>query len=244
VTSNDKRRVGDLKKNIVAGIVSSGVKSKALRKPSQTKRFLRQYVEYVPVEDIQGKPTDVLARAAIDHLDFGANRRKGQALIRIFNPTEKEHGYTSAYTFIELVNDDMPFLVDSVAAAIKRHDLDVRITVHPVVSVRRDSNGRLTDIVNSGDKGASSESFIRIAIERENDPATLKILRQEIVRVLRDVRVAVRDWEKMRERMRETRDLLEFGPKGVDPLLRTESQALLDWMVDQHFTFLGYRETN
>ena len=48
--------------------------------------------------------------------------------------------------------------------------------------------------------------------------------------------------ERMRERMRETRELLEYGPKGVDPLLREESQALLDWMVDQHFTFLGYRE--
>jgi glutamate dehydrogenase len=242
VTSNDNRRVGDLKQAIVNGIVSSSVKSKALRKRSQTKKFLRQYVEYVPVEDIQGKPTDVLARAAIDHLDFGAIRRKGQALLRIFNPTEKEYGYTSPYTFVEMVNDDMPFLVDSVAAAIKRHDLDVHITVHPIVSVRRNGKGKITDVVNQGDKGARSESFIRFAIEREKDPATLKLLRQEIIRVLRDIRVAVRDWEKMRERMRETRELLEFGPKGVDPRLRKESQALLDWMVDQHFTFLGYRE--
>ena len=242
MASNDKRRIGDLKKSIVNGIISAGVKSKALSKPSQTKQFLRQYVENVPVEDIQGKPTDVLARAAIDHLDFGAKRRKGQALIRIFNPTKKEHGYTSVYTFVEMVNDDMPFLVDSTAAAIKRHNLDVHITVHPIISVKRDGKGKLTDIVSPGDKGAKSESFIRFAIEREKDPATLKLLRQEIARVLRDVRVAVRDWEKMRERMRETRDLLEFGPKGVDPLLREESQALLDWMVDQHFTFLGYRE--
>ena len=242
MTSNGNRRVGDLKQAIVNGIISSGVKSKALRKQSQTKKFLRQYVEYVPVEDIQGKPTDVLARAAIDHLDFGAIRRKGQALLRIFNPTEKEYGYTSPYTFVEMVNDDMPFLVDSVAAAIKRHDLDVHITVHPIVSVRRNGKGKITDVVSPGDKGARSESFIRFAIERENDPATLKLLRQEIVRVLRDIRVAVRDWEKMRERMRETRELLKFGPKGVDPRLRKESQALLDWMVDQHFTFLGYRE--
>ena len=78
MTSNDNRRLGDLKQSIVDGIVSSSVKSKALRKRSQTKKFLKQYVEYVPVEDIQGKPTDVLARAAIDHLDFGAIRRKGQ----------------------------------------------------------------------------------------------------------------------------------------------------------------------
>ena len=242
MASKETRRIGDMKKTIVDGIVTAGARSKALSKPSQVKQFLRQYVENVPVEDIQGKPTDILARAAIDHLDFGAIRRKGQALLRVFNPTEKEHGYESNYTFVEMVNDDMSFLVDSVAAAIKRHGLAVHITVHPIISVTRDSKGRLTNIVKPGSKGASSESFIRFAIERETDSASLKLLRHEINKVLSDVRVAVRDWEKMRERMRETRDLLENGPKGVDPLLRTESQALLDWMVDQHFTFLGYRE--
>ena len=242
MASKNNRRVYDLKKTIVDGIVTARVKSKTLSKSSHTRLFLRQYVENVPVEDIQGKSTAVLARAAIDHLDFGARRRRGQALLRIFNPTKKEHGYESMYTFIEMVNDDMPFLVDSVAAAIKRNNLDVHITVHPIISVKRNSKGKLTEILKPGAKGASSESFIRFAIEREKAPAILKLLRQEIVRVLRDVRVAVRDWEKMRDRMRETRELLERGPKGVDPLLRTESQALLDWMVDQHFTFLGYRE--
>ena len=46
----------------------------------------------------------------------------------------------------------------------------------------------------------------------------------------------------MRQRMRDTVDLLDKGPKGADPLLRTESQALLNWLADEHFTFLGYRE--
>ncbi len=183
-----------------------------------------------------------MARAAIDHLEFGATRRKGQALLRVFNATEKEHGYQSPYTFVEMVNDDMPFLVDSVAAAINRHNLAVHITVHPIISVRRNGRGKITAIAKSGDKDATRESFIRFAIARETDPAELKILRQEINKVLRDVRVSVRDWQKMRDRMCETRNLLKNGPKGVDPLLRAESQALLEWMVDDHFTFLGYRE--
>ncbi len=242
MASKEHRRIGDLKKTIVDGIIAARVRSKTLKKPSHTRQFLRQYVKNVPVEDLQGRSEKLMARAAIDHLEFGARRRRGRALIRIFNPTVKEHGYTSAYTFIELVNDDMPFLVDSVSAAINRHNLAVHITVHPIIWVKRDNKGKLTDISKPGDKGARSESLIRLAIERETDPAVLKVLGQEIRKVLRDVRVAVRDWEKMRERMRETRELLKYGPKGVDPLLREESQALLDWMVDQHFTFLGYRE--
>jgi glutamate dehydrogenase len=187
VASKENRRVGDMKKTIVDGIIAAGVRSKTLGKSSHAKEFLRQYVENVPVEDIQGKSTELLARAAIDHLEFGTVRRKGQALLRIFNPSKKEHGYESVYTFVEMVNDDMPFLVDSVAAAIQRHDLAVHITVHPIVSVRRDSKGKLTAIVKPGDEEACSESFIRFAIEREDDSAALKILSHEIVRVLRDV---------------------------------------------------------
>jgi glutamate dehydrogenase len=242
VSSQEKRRIGDIKQSIVDEIIAAASKPKSLSSLANTKQFLRQYVENVPVEDLQGRSEEIMARAAIDHLEFGAVRRKGQALLRIFNPTEAEHGYTSHYTFVEMVNDDMPFLVDSVSAAINHHNLSVHITVHPIISVLRDSKGKITAIAKPGDKGARSESFIRFAIERETDANSLKLLRQEINKVLRDVRVAVRDWTKMRERMLETRELLVDGPKGVDPLLRDESQELLSWMVDDHFTFLGYRE--
>ena len=183
-----------------------------------------------------------MARVALDHLEFGAQRRRGQALLRIFNPTEKEHGYTSAFTFVEMINDDMPFLVDSVASAINHHKLAVHITVHPIISVTRDAKGKLLSVTDADKDDALSESFIRFAISRETDPNRLKLLRKEITKVLSDVRVTVRDWGPMRQRMRETAEMLENGPKGVDPLLRTESQALLEWMADEHFTFLGYRE--
>jgi len=242
VTSRKNRRVGDIKQTIVDGIISARVRSKTVKKASDTKRFLQQYVADVPVEDLQGRSEKVMARAAIEHLEFGAQRRKGQALVRIFNPTQKDHGYTSGYTFIEMVNDDMPFLVDSVSAAINRRNLAVHITVHPVVAVKRNAKGLLTAIAKPGSKNANLESYIRIAIERETDADQLKLLRLEISKVLADVRIAVRDWRKMRERMVEARDSLENGPRGVDPLLQSESQALLDWMTDDHFTFLGYRE--
>lgn len=242
MASNDQRRVGDMKQSIVDGIVAARVQSKTLSNPSQTRQYLQQYVKNVPVEDLQGRSEAIMARVALEHLEFGAVRRRGQALLRIFNPTEKEHGYVSAFTFVEMVNDDMAFLVDSVSAAINRHNLAVHITVHPIISVTRNSKGRLTSIAKPGDKGAKSESYIRFGIERETDPVQLNILQHEINKVLRDVRVAVRDWQKMRKRMLETRDLLENGPKNVDPLLRSESKALLTWLEDEHFTFLGYRE--
>ncbi len=242
MTANENRRGGDIRQLIVDKIVSSRVSSRYLKGPADTKRFLQQYFADVPVEDLQGRSEPVMARVAIDHLEFAAKRRKGQALVRIFNANEKEHGYTSAFTFVEMVNDDMPFLVDSVAAAINRHSRAVHITVHPIISIKRDRKGQVSAITGPEDEDACSESFVRFAIDRESDAGELKLLRQEINKVLRDVRLAVRDWAQMRERMYETRDMLENGPRGVDPLLRTESQALLDWLADDHFTFLGFRE--
>ncbi len=242
MTANENRRGGDIRQLIVDAIIASNVASRTLKNRKQVKLYLKQYFADVPVEDLQGRTEKIMARVALDHLDFAAKRRTGQALIRIFNATEKEHGYTSAFTFVEMVNDDMPFLVDSVAAAINRHHRVVHITIHPIISIKRDGKGQVTSITGPGDEEARSESFIRFAIDHEADAHELKLLRQEIVKVLADVRLAVRDWAKMRQRMRDTRDLLENGPKGADPLLRSESQALLDWMADDHFTFLGYRE--
>ena len=242
MTTTRKRRSGDARQNIVDAILAARVTSQSLSKKADLKRFLGQYFVAVPYEDLEGRSETVMAQIAVDHLDFAATRKRGQALIRIYNANQKEHGYSSDYTFVEMVNDDMPFLVDSVAAAINRHNLAVHITVHPIISVKRDSKGKLQGVASHGSKHASRESFIRFAITRETDPQELKTLRREILKVLADIRVAFRDWHTMRERMSEARDQLEYGPKGADPVLRAESQALLDWMVNDHFTFLGYRE--
>ena len=141
MTSREKRRGGDLRQLIVKKILSSRVSTPSIKEPRQIRRFLQQYFADVPVDDLQGRSESVMARVALDHLEFGAKRRTGLALVRIYNPTEKEHGYASAFTFIEMVNDDMPILVDSVASAINRHEMVVHITVHPIVAVKRDSTG-------------------------------------------------------------------------------------------------------
>ena len=242
MTRSEYRRGSDVRERIVDAIVASRVNSDILKNRQQIKLFLRQYFAHVPYEDLQGRVEKIMARVALDHLEFGARRNKGEALVRFFNPTLQSHGYESAYSFIEMVNDDMPFLVDSVFAAINRQGLTVHITVHPIIRVVRNSRGKIERIAEPEETEGRLESLIRFAIDKETDAQQIKLLKQEILKVLSDVRVAVRDWSKMRDKMREARELLEFGPPGVDQELREESQQLLDWMVGDHFTFLGYRE--
>lgn len=169
-----------------------------------------------------------MAEIALSHLEFGFSRRKGRALVRIYNPTEKEHGYISPFTFVEMVNDDMPFLVNSVCAAVNRHKLAVHITVHPIIRIKRDSDGNIEVVCKPGDEGGHPESFIRLAIDRETDPKALKSLEQDIRSVLSDIRLAVRDWKKMSAKMIETRELLNLGPRRADEELRIQSQDFCD----------------
>ena len=86
------------------------------------------------------------------------------------------------------------------------------------------------------------ESYIRFALDRETDPQQLKLLEHEIRKVLADIKLSVRDWQAKKGKMIEARESLTCGPTRVDETLRVESQAFLQWLADDHFPFLGYRE--
>jgi len=242
VSKKQHRRSSDITDRLVDDVVASRPKSSLLPDRKQVNLFLRTYFNNVAFEDMQGRSPKIMAEAALAHLEFGKNKSKGQALVRIFNPTVKLHGYDSAYTIIEMVNDDMPFLVDSVAAAINRQNLNIHITVHPILRVHRTGKGRLQKIGTLKEQGGRVESFVRFVIDKEIDEHQLKIIEHEIRKVLADVRVAVRDWRAIRVKMQEAKESLAAGPLGADEALRKESMDLLQWMSDDHFTFLGFRE--
>ncbi len=198
-----------------------------------------------------GAPEDLLQRnasdlygAALSHLNFAARRAPGEAKVRVYTPQLEEHGWTSTHTVVELVNDDMPFLVDSVSMELNRLGSGVHLIIHPVARVRRDETGLLLDVLpfDTPAEDAQLESFLHAEVVRETDPEHLDRLRTGLERVLEDVRAAVEDWPAMVARAREVIADLERGLQTVDPEELAESKALLEWIVDNHFTFLGYRE--
>jgi glutamate dehydrogenase len=240
VSRQPHRRTSDITERLIGEIVAAKPASKTLKNREDIDSYLLRYFSAVPYEDMAGRSPKIMGQAALAHLEFAKARKPGQPELRIFNPTEKQHGYQSAYTIIEVVNDDMPFLVDSVSAAINRHGLAIHMTVHPIFRVKRDARGRLTSLEKPGSKSGNKESYIRFVVDREADQHHLDLLEHEISKVLADVRVAVRDWRKMRDKILEAASTLHRGP--ADTALRMESEALLQWLADDHFTLLGYRE--
>ena len=130
----------------------------------------------------------------------------GQAKVRVYNPRLEQHGWQSTHTVVEIVNDDMPFLVDSVSMELNRHGLGIHLIIHPVLAVRRDAAGRLRRPRRR--RGAAGnglrESFMHVEVDRQSDPARARRARGATsCRVLGDVRRAVEDWRAMRERVGE-----------------------------------------
>lgn len=230
-------------------IVSAVVKAaSSLPKPIRgmdARRFLQTYYANVDATDLAARSPVELATSALSHLKF-AQRRRGRALVRVFNPTLREHGFSSAHTVIEMVNDDMPFLVDTIGLALTRRELTLHFLAHPVFAVSRSPGGALLGVHDRGDAAEGRkqrlESFQHVEVDRIVDPATLASLASEIERSMRDVRAACGDWAKMQHAVRRTADDLESLGARLDPRDLSETRALLEWMEDRHFTFLGYRE--
>src|SRR5512134_2257688 len=101
----------------------------------QVEAFIRQFYANVPLSDIAGDSPEELFSAALSLWQFAAKRQPGAPKVRVFNPRQDEHGWRSPHTIVEIVNDDMPFLVDSVTAELGRQGLDVHLVVHPVMRV-------------------------------------------------------------------------------------------------------------
>jgi len=207
--------------------------------------FLRAYFTNVDAADLEGREPRTLALMALSHLRL-AQARKRSALVRVFNPAEREDGYASAHTVIQMVADDMPFLVDSIGLALTQRALTLHFLAHPILEVTRDRAGRLqTATARSRAVGHARirlESFQYIEVDRIVDPDILRSLETEIEKSLRDVRVAFTDWPRMQAAVRQAAEELNTVGPRYDPREVSETQALLEWMHSRHFTFLGYRE--
>jgi glutamate dehydrogenase len=198
--------------------------------------------EHVPPDDVIARGARNLAGAALSLGHFAARRLHGQAKIRVYNPDPEVDGWNSAYTIVEIVNDDMPFLVDSVTAAINAAERVVNLVIHPIVTVERDAGGRLRALC-AGTAAGMRESWMQIEVTRELDPAGLARLTEVLSRVLGDVRAAVNDWPAMRAALHAVVEGLTGPPQPpVPPRELDEMQDFLRWLDDDNFTFLGYRE--
>jgi glutamate dehydrogenase len=209
------------------------------RRPGR--QFIRDFYRNVPPDDLMHRsPADLLSAAAA-LWQFMAERRPGRAKLSVLAPHEPENAWTGGRTIIQICNDDMPFLVDSVTAALNRLDLVVHLVIHPVLALERDSEGRLEGLGRDR-PGAIRESVMQIELAGPVGTDRRDEICTELETILADVRAAVVDWNSMRKRV--DRIAGELGGTGlpVSAAEAAEVSGFLSWLGEDNFTFLGYRE--
>ncbi|CAN5787897.1 NAD-glutamate dehydrogenase [soil metagenome] len=206
-------------------------------------RFARLYYARVANDDLNERDISDLYGAAVAHWKFAHRRSEGEAKVSVFSPRFEEHGWRSTHSVIQVVTDDIPFLVDSVTMELNRHGLTIHLTVHPTMTAVRDDSGQLVDVKDpdvTPEEGLH-ESMIYVEIDRQTEPEVLEDIQDSLLNVLGDVRAAVDDWQAMRQRGNEILDEIERHPPPIDEEEIAEAKAFLKWINDDHFTFLGFR---
>ncbi len=207
--------------------------------------FVRTYYANVPPADVVQQDAGNLYGAVSSFWRFAQKRKPGKPKIRIFNPSEKEHGWRTGHTVIEILNDDMPFLVDSITAELNYQGLTVHLVIHPIVNIARDKTGKLLDCTgapNGEPTECKRESFMHFEVNEQTDPARIAHITAQLERVLEDIRAAVEDWPKMCDAANDILEGLRAQPPQLPLEDVKEAEAFLEWIADDHFTFLGYRE--
>ena len=200
----------------------------------------RHYFAGVSTQDLRSRDNDQLFGALRSHWRFALTRNSGHSIVRAFSPDAGRNGWDAPVSVLQIVTDDAPFLVDSVAMATRRVGLGIELVIHPVLWVRRNGDGVIETLSDSEDPLARPESFMHFELERTSDDTTLRVLEREVQMTLANVHAGVDDWQLLRARTTELAVEVLTQPPGIaDAADREEAAALLQWMADNHFIILG-----
>jgi glutamate dehydrogenase len=239
-----QKRAEDSRSSVIKKVTEYINKKLPKKQAKLLSAFVPQYFAIAPMDELARRSVGDLSQALLSHWNLIFKRKPGECKIRVYNPELKKDGWESVHTIIEVSHDDMPFLVDSLRMEINRVGFNSHLMVH-VGGTRllRNGAGEVVDILpkDALEGQGLPEAPIYIEIDHQTDPKVLKELEKNLRRVLGDVEKAVADWQKMCLKVHDALAEVETV-SSLDPAIVDESKYFLRWLVDSHFTFLGYRE--
>ncbi|HOU65521.1 MAG TPA: NAD-glutamate dehydrogenase, partial [Thermomonas sp.] len=152
---------------------------------AEARAFATAFYQRMDAEEFAQHGAEGWAELAADMLEFVRARKRGKASIQLFNPSLKAEGWESPHTVVQVANDDMPFLVDSVTMALAEMGIGVHVLGHPVIRIRRDKAGKLLAI-GEGER----ESLMHLEIDRQSQ-AAMATIKARLAQALEDVRAIV-----------------------------------------------------
>ncbi|WP_323742608.1 NAD-glutamate dehydrogenase [Nocardioides islandensis] len=211
--------------------------------------LIKPYFRHIAADDLSERSDVDLYGALASHFRLADNRPQGRANVHVFTPNHADNGWSAGgHSVVEIVTDDMSFLVDSVTMELARQQREIHLVIHPQFDVVRDITGVLQSVrpikdeTRPAEGEAVRESWMHIEISRLGADENPHEIEESLQRVLREVRESVEDWDKMRAQALEIVDQLTDDPPPLDDDEIDLGRAFLQWLADDHFAFLGYRE--
>jgi len=210
----------------------------------QVALFAEQFFGIISLDELTQRRLSDLVGCTLSAWRIIERFDHAQPQVNVYNPDYERHGWQSTHTAVEVLHHDLPFLVDSVRTELNRRGYSIHTLQTTVLSVRRGKDGELLEILPKGTQGEGvlQESLMYLEIDRCANAAELAVLAHELTQVLAEVRVAVADFEPMKDKVRELLQLVEQTPYPAVAGEKAEVKSFLEWLVGNHFTFLGYEE--
>ncbi|BFN14712.1 MULTISPECIES: NAD-glutamate dehydrogenase [Marinobacter] len=206
--------------------------------------FARQHYAHIPLEELVSRRFSDTYGAVLAAWQFLQKRSADETPVSVFNPDLESDGWQSTHSVVFILHPNIPFLIDSLRMAINQREIGTHSIQHSILRVERDDNGKLKKLhtTKKASKDASYEAFIVLEIDRHSAPEDLRDLEQTLQKVLHEVRIAVGDFPIVKEKVSEIVKELDATTAGISEEGKEEARAFLSWLVDDHFTFLGYDE--
>ena len=203
--------------------------------------FAKAFLRRLAAEDLEAIVVDELFGLVRSAFEFADGRGAQASLVRVFDPDIEADGYTAVGSVVETNTDDSPFLVDSIQEELFARGLGVVRRLHPVIGTIRDEDGHIERVM-SGRDASHRESVTHFALDRPLSDRERRDLQQRIDEILHDVRLVVRDFDPMQERVRHMIELARNAAIRYPPQEVGEAIDFLEWLAQLNFVLLGYRE--
>jgi glutamate dehydrogenase len=204
--------------------------------------FATQYYRGMVIENFESDNTiEDWYGALLSHWNLLLKHDCKTFCVHVYNPTLEAHSWQSQHTIVEIIIADRPFLLQSVCMEINRFGFTNHLVIHPVFNFKRDENGLLLGISKAGDKEGCTECLLHVEIDRQTNQAVITELELSLNRILNDVQAVTKDWKKCLKQMEAVIVELKQQQQTFNYPL-DDSIDFLQWLHDDHFVFLGYRE--
>ena len=208
-------------------------------------KFAKAFAESLQEKDFADHSASAIADILGDIWEFGKKRSKADTMVSARVVEGSKKGWLNERTRLYIVSPDRAFIIDSVTAELQRRNLVIRTLFHPVMSVSRDGKGTINVISERDRNTGSNESWLVIELQGAMGANARRLLEQDMERVMGDVLLATRDWQDMRSMLREC--IAEVS-RHKGPLLKGDPESVseyvdfLQYLYENNFTLLGYRE--